>query len=88
MVNVALAGTWHVHFWGYANAVANNPDCRITALWDPDEKTGGEASEKLLAVEMVQQMQKAIMLMQMQATTMATLVLARLLSRMSRHHLM
>lgn len=47
MVNVALAGTWHVHFWGYANAVANNPDCRITALWDPDEKTGREASEKL-----------------------------------------
>jgi len=41
-----------------------------------------------LLVAMVLQMQKAIMLMQMQATTMATLVLARLLSRMSRHHLM
>ena len=35
MINVALAGTWHVHFNGYARSVANNPNCRITALWDP-----------------------------------------------------
>ncbi len=40
MINIALAGTWHVHFHGYANVVKNDPRCKITALWDPDPAAG------------------------------------------------
>ena len=46
MVNVALIGTWHVHFGGYAKAVAANPNCKITVLWDPDETIGRETAAK------------------------------------------
>jgi predicted dehydrogenase len=46
MINVGLAGTWHVHFNGYANQIKNDPKCRITALWDPDEAAGREAAER------------------------------------------
>ena len=45
MVNVALVGTWHVHFNGYARAVAKNENCRITALWDPSPEAGRAAAE-------------------------------------------
>ena len=38
MINVALVGTWHVHFEGYAKAIKNNPLCSITVLWEPDEE--------------------------------------------------
>ncbi|MBQ7600239.1 MAG: Gfo/Idh/MocA family oxidoreductase [Clostridia bacterium] len=47
MINIGLVGTWHVHFWGYANAVARNPNCRITVLWDPDGEAGRKAAEQL-----------------------------------------
>ncbi len=46
MINVALAGTWHVHFRGYADSLAKNQKCRITALWDNDEEKGKAAAEK------------------------------------------
>ncbi len=46
MINVGLAGTWHVHFEGYANQIKNDPKCRITALWDVDETEGRKAAEK------------------------------------------
>ena len=46
MLNVALIGTWHVHFEGYARQIAANPQCRITALWDPDPAAGVKAAEK------------------------------------------
>ena len=36
MINVALLGTWHVHFRNYAGEAAKNEHCKITALWDPD----------------------------------------------------
>lgn len=45
MINVALVGTWHVHFEGYANAIQRNPICNITALWDTDEESGKRYSE-------------------------------------------
>ncbi len=45
MVNVAFVGTWHVHFNGYARAVAKNENCRITALWDPIPEAGRAAAE-------------------------------------------
>lgn len=44
MINIALAGMWHVHFDGYANNAQKRPECRITALWDPDEKAGTETA--------------------------------------------
>jgi len=46
MINVAMAGTWHVHFEGYANQISGNKNCRITALWDPDETAGQKYAEK------------------------------------------
>ena len=46
MINVALVGTWHVHFHGYAKEIENNPLCKITALWDNDEAKGKEKAEE------------------------------------------
>lgn len=46
MVNVALVGTWHVHFEGYANAIQSSPLCKITAIWDNDETTGKKYAQK------------------------------------------
>ena len=46
MLKVALVGTWHVHFEGYARQTAANPNCCITALWDPDPVAGKAAAEK------------------------------------------
>ncbi len=45
MINIALVGTWHVHFNGYARSAANNANCRITALWDPDAAAGEAAAQ-------------------------------------------
>lgn len=44
MINVALVGTWHVHFGGYAREIQNDGRCRITALWDPDAAKGKETA--------------------------------------------
>ena len=46
MINIGLAGTWHVHFGGYANELAADSRCRITALWDNNEAAGKAAAEK------------------------------------------
>lgn len=46
MINVALLGTWHVHFEGYSNTIRDNKNCNIVALWDPDEVKGIIASKK------------------------------------------
>lgn len=43
-MNIAFAGTWHVHFDGYAREFMNNPDCKITAIWSESEKEGKEAA--------------------------------------------
>ena len=46
MLKIALIGTWHVHFNGYAKQFAAREDCKITCLWDPDEALGKAAAEK------------------------------------------
>ena len=46
MINVALVGVWHVHFNGYARAVARHENCRVTALWDPDPAAGQAAAKE------------------------------------------
>ena len=46
MINIALVGTWHVHFDGYAHEALTNGNCRFTALWDPDKEAGAKAAEK------------------------------------------
>jgi predicted dehydrogenase len=45
MINIALLGTWHVHFRNYASEAAKNEHCKITALWDPDPAAGKAAAE-------------------------------------------
>ena len=45
MLNVALVGTWHVHFKGYAGRIAERDDCKITCLWDPDAAEGKKQAE-------------------------------------------
>ena len=47
MINIGLCGTWHVHFNGYAKEAQAFDNCKLTALWDPDEKAGREAAAKL-----------------------------------------
>ena len=46
MINIALAGTWHVHFGGYADGIAADKRCRITVLWDDNEENGRAAAER------------------------------------------
>ena len=43
MTNIALGGTWHVHFGGYANEIAADKRCHITVLWDDNEENGRAA---------------------------------------------
>ena len=44
MIRIALAGTWHVHFGGYAGGARKDPRCEITAVWDPDPAAGQKAA--------------------------------------------
>lgn len=46
MVNIALLGTWHVHFEGYAKKAQSINGVKITSLWDPSEENGRKAAEK------------------------------------------
>lgn len=46
MVNIGLIGTWHVHFDGYANEARRIDGVKLTALWEPDEKSAKEEAEK------------------------------------------
>ena len=48
MTNVALVGTWHVHFEGYAKDVAASPCCNITTIWDPDPEKGKKYADRLI----------------------------------------
>lgn len=40
MFKIALVGAWHVHFKGYASTLIENENCKITCIWDTDEKRG------------------------------------------------
>lgn len=46
MLKIGLAGSWHVHFEGYANDAAKREDCEIIAFWDPDAEKGKKYAEK------------------------------------------
>ncbi len=46
MINIALVGTWHVHFDGYARMLEKNEKCKITCLWDDNNKKGKDAAKK------------------------------------------
>ncbi len=46
MKNIALVGTWHVHFEGYTNTIKDNPNCKITAIWDNDIESAKKYAEK------------------------------------------
>lgn len=39
MKQFAMLGMWHVHAPGYAREINQIPDCRISKVWDVDEKT-------------------------------------------------
>lgn len=46
MLKIGLAGTWHVHFDGYAKHVAQRGDCKITALWEERADWGQPAAAR------------------------------------------
>lgn len=39
-LSVAILGCWHVHAADYATSIANHPDTRLAAVWDPDAARG------------------------------------------------
>ncbi|MCL1796460.1 MAG: Gfo/Idh/MocA family oxidoreductase [Clostridia bacterium] len=47
MVNILMLSKWHVHAEGYAKAVAEQPDARITCVWDDDVERGGAWAKNL-----------------------------------------
>ena len=48
MLKIGLAGTWHVHFRGYAmEAGSRDEDCVITRLWEPNEEVGEDIADTL-----------------------------------------
>jgi len=46
MLNVAMVSMWHVHAEGYARFIQEQPDARISCIWDADAERGKEAAEK------------------------------------------
>ncbi len=46
MLQVAMIGTWHVHFEGYAEEISSRKDCEITVIWDQNQERGKEAAKK------------------------------------------
>ena len=42
MINIALAGGWHVHAKGYAQDVLQHPDCALVGVWDDDRERGSQ----------------------------------------------
>ena len=47
MVNVLMLSKWHVHAGGYANAVMEQPDARVSLVWDDDAARGEEWAKEL-----------------------------------------
>ncbi|HHT92499.1 MAG TPA: Gfo/Idh/MocA family oxidoreductase [Clostridiaceae bacterium] len=46
MLNIALIGTWHVHFDQYAREIKENPNCEIYGIWDPDKSKAEEKAKE------------------------------------------
>lgn len=47
MLKVALLSGWHVHTGGYAKFIQEQPDAKLTVIWDDDEARGKEWAERL-----------------------------------------
>ena len=47
MVNVLMLSKWHVHADGYARAVAEQPDAKISCVWDDDAGRGKKWADEL-----------------------------------------
>jgi predicted dehydrogenase len=47
MVKILMLSKWHVHAAGYARAVTEQPDARISMVWDDDAERGGEWAKEL-----------------------------------------
>lgn len=47
MLNVAIAGVWHVHAAGYAKDFNAQPDSRVVCVWDSDAARGRAFAEGL-----------------------------------------
>ncbi len=46
-MNVALLSAWHVHAEGYGKFINQQPDAKMTVVWDDDECRGKAMAEKL-----------------------------------------
>ncbi|MDR1565657.1 MAG: Gfo/Idh/MocA family oxidoreductase, partial [Treponema sp.] len=47
MVNVLMLSKWHVHAEGYARFVNEQPDAKVTCVWDEDAARGQEWANKI-----------------------------------------
>lgn len=47
MVNILMLSKWHVHADGYAKAISEQPDAKITCVWDEDAARGEEWAKSL-----------------------------------------
>ena len=47
MLNVAMISKWHVHAGGYANFVRNQPDARVSCVWDENADRGQAWADEL-----------------------------------------
>jgi len=47
MVNVMMLSKWHVHAAGYAKTVMEQPDAKITMVWDDDIERGSAWAKEL-----------------------------------------
>ncbi|MCL2499202.1 MAG: Gfo/Idh/MocA family oxidoreductase [Defluviitaleaceae bacterium] len=59
MVRILMLSKWHVHADGYAKFIAEQPDAKITCVWDEDPARG-EAWAKELGAAFEPDLQKAV----------------------------
>ena len=59
MVKVLMLSKWHVHAVGYAKTVMEQPDAKITMVWDDDVKRGEDWAREL-GVPFESDLQKAL----------------------------
>lgn len=50
MINIAMLSKWHVHAEGYARYIQNQPDCKITCVWDEQPERGRAWAAELKAI--------------------------------------
>lgn len=59
MVQILMLSKWHVHAVGYARTIAQQPDAKITCVWD-DDVDRGQAWAKELGVAFEADLEKAL----------------------------